>query len=754
MSPEQISFFDDEKQTQVVDSFINRNLFSEHILRHDLLKSKEWRAAKSSDESKNIFATVNSHFQRTGSLRSSLEYLGWHFTGQRGYFLLFSNKPDGPIRLSALLDESMDIGAACRLILNMRDTGADWGILSDGSKWRLFHSGLFSAPNRFLEFGHTSLDSDCEKMFFLLLGAKASNTTSTFADRMFRLSRERAARTRDSLRYALRKSATVTSRGFLAAESLTTGAAPTPDALDMVYKHSLVVIQRLVYIFFAETTGVLPCDGESYSSTIGLRGLAEKKDSLNLLKKNKSALSFNLWESVDNLLASIRHGDASLQVPCLAGELMDTEAHQFLNINRVPDAFMAEAIELLSLIEVENDKLGYNYKELDASDIISACEAFSELKLQIAEKPMALVSENGSLAWVDRSKAKWKKALETVSKGDAYLDCISEYSCARLPFEMWVDFADAAFRSVSIQSDTRIFIPQSGSGSMYAASLDAFSISVAASTNSVNANPYSFFLRQCARRIIALDANPISVEFTKLAALLSTLDKDPAEVLSHNIRLGSALCGARPSDVSSYPGNLDVSEEVLVQWAKDVEEYLYGQRPGLAGYKTRENGLRKVDRRSDRAATSDLWRAAGWKNDFDDAFSASQNEPSLIGKAFRVLHPAVHFPEVFYPRDGNKSTGFALILCASSNIAEPEEISFFHASDNMNGNFSIIETAHGRFIPLVSADGAFAILDISNFFSTSVGKTFLTALESSPETIAVDMKKLKERITVALIKKK
>ncbi len=754
MPPEQISIFNDEKQTQVVDSYINRNLFSEHILRHDFLKSKEWRAAKSSEESKNVFATVNGHFQRTGSLRSSLEHLGWHFAGQRGYFLLFSNKPDGPIRLSALLDESMDTGAACRLILNMRDTGADWGILSDGSKWRLLRSGLFSAPNRFLEFGQTSLDSDCEKIFFLLFGAKASTSSTTFADRMFRLSRERAARTRDSLRCALRQTATVISRGFLAAESLTTGAAPTPEALDMVYKHSLIVIQRLVYILFAESTGVLPGDGESYSSTIGLRGLAARKDSLNLLMKNKSALSFKLWESVDNLLTAIRHGDASLQVPCLAGELTDTEAHPFLNINRVPDAFMAEAIELLSLIEGENDKPGDAYKEMDASDIISACETFSELKLQIAEKPMALVSENGSLAWVDRSKAKWKKALETVSKGDTYLDCISENSSAWLPFEIWVDFSDAAFRSVSIQSDARIFIPQSGSGSLYAASLDAFSISVAASTDSVNANPYSFFLRQCARRTIALDTNPISVEFTKLAAFLSTLDEEPAEVLSHNIRLGSALCGARPVDISSYPGNLDVSEEVLGQWAKDIEESLNRQRPGLAGYKARENGLRKGDRRSDRAATSDLWRAAGWKNDFDDAFSVSQKEPPLVGKAFRVLHPAVHFPEVFYARLGKKPACFALILCSSSNSAEREEVSFLRASNNMKGNFSVIEASYGRFFPLVAAGSSYAILDSASFFSTSDGKTFLAALESSPEIIAVDRKKIKERKTVALIKKK
>ncbi|HPN95934.1 MAG TPA: hypothetical protein PLS19_15340, partial [bacterium] len=76
------------------------------------------------------------------------------------------------------------------------------------------------------------------------------------------------------MRCALRQTATVITRGFLAAESLTTGAAPTPEALDMVYKHSLIVIQRLVYILFAESTGVLPGDGESYSSTIGLRGLA------------------------------------------------------------------------------------------------------------------------------------------------------------------------------------------------------------------------------------------------------------------------------------------------------------------------------------------------------------------------------------------------------------------------------------------------------------------------------------------------
>jgi len=216
------------------------------------------------------------------------------------------------------------------------------------------------------------------------------------------------------------------------------------------------------------------------------------------------------------------------------------------------------------------------------------------------------------------------------------------------------------------------------------------------------------------------------------------LDEEPAEVLSHNIRLGSALCGARPVDISSYPGNLDVSEEVLGQWAKDIEESLNRQRPGLAGYKARENGLRKGDRRSDRAATSDLWRAAGWKNDFDDAFSVSQKEPPLVGKAFRVLHPAVHFPEVFYARLGKKPACFALILCSSSNSAEPEEISFFHASDNMNGNFSVIETAYERFFPLVAAGGAYAIFDDIGLFRAKRGKILLRKFESAPKAKVSD----------------
>jgi hypothetical protein len=546
----------------------------------------------------------------------------------------------------------------------------------------------------------------------------------------------------------------VLSRGFLAAELLTTGAAPTPEALDMIYKHALVVIQRLIYIFFAESTGVLPGDGETYISTIGLKGIASRNDFLAALKKRKDTLSFELWESVDKLLTAIRHGDAPLGVPCLAGELTDIESHPFLNANRVPDAFMAEAIELLALKEEKYEKPGDGYGELDASDIISACELLSDLQLKIAEKSMTLIFENGNSAWVDRSKAKWKETLEAVSKGDAYLDSFSWSSSSRLSFETWIDYAYAALSDIANIPNARIFIPRSGAGSLYAAALDSFSSSIAALTDSDGLSKYSSFLRLCARRIIASDANPINVEFTKFAALLSTLDEEPAEVLFHNIRLGSALCGARPSDIVSYTGNLEISLDDLYQWANDVEEVLDRQRPGLAGYKARENGLKKVVRRSDKVVTPELWRAAGWKDDFQEAFSESQKEPPLLSNSFRVLHPAVHFTEVFYSRAGDRTDGFALILNASSNDAHPTEISFFIGPDKDINNFSFIETALERFVPLLSSGGTYAIIDDRNFFSTLKGKTFLRQLECSPEVKRAARIKIKGRKTIALVRNK
>jgi hypothetical protein len=96
-------------------------------------------------------------------------------------------------------------------------------------------------------------------------------------------------------------------------------------------------------------------------------------------------------------------GDASLNVPIYNGGLFDTQNGSFLLAHKIPDPFLAEAIELLTIDHDSKYPLGVipfiDYSSLDVRHLGDIYEGLLEFQLQIAEEDVYQVREKGKSVW-------------------------------------------------------------------------------------------------------------------------------------------------------------------------------------------------------------------------------------------------------------------------------------------------------------------------------------------------------------------
>ena len=140
-------------------------------------------------------------------------------------------------------------------------------------------------------------------------------------------------------------------------------------------------------------------------------------------------------------MSNIDKGDPALNVPIYNGGLFLSEpveaddspeanAARFLNQSKVPDRFLALAIDLLARAEdpKRHDLVFKDFKSLGVRQLGSIYEGLLEFKLRIAERKLGIVKEKGREVYMEfnRIEEKIRDRLErqdrVKKKGQVYLE--------------------------------------------------------------------------------------------------------------------------------------------------------------------------------------------------------------------------------------------------------------------------------------------------------------------------------------------
>lgn len=425
-----------------------------------------------------------------------------------------------------------------------------WGILTDGARWRLYRRFDPADRTRYLDFDLQAIierdDLPAFRLFYAFFNVLAFNAN----DKESFLTRVWAG----SQRYSVELQTTLRSQAFEVVEALARGiAAANPDTGSAdLYEYSIVILYRLLFIKFAEDRQILPDKDASLSQKRHYRqqyGYLPLQDEI-LTKPDAGIPLLNTpaatgyWGRLQTIFKALYDGEPAFGIPPYDGTLFHADR---LPDVAVTDGYLAQAIDKLARITTdEGSKARVDYKDLEVRHLGSIYEGLLEFHL---------VKQGDSVKLVQAGSGNERKTTGSYYTPDYVVEYIVQKTIAPL----------CEGKSSAEIEALKILDPAMGSGHFPVTALNYLAYYHARQQNreATPASPGQTMAEweeqtrptetQVAaserllvdRCIYGVDLNPLAVELAKLALWLSTLSTDrPLYFLDHHLRTGNSLVGA------------------------------------------------------------------------------------------------------------------------------------------------------------------------------------------------------------------
>lgn len=297
-----------------------------------------------------------------------------------------------------------------RRIGDNSEHGLRWGILTNGSRWRLYWAGARSVSEEFLEVdlaGALALDvrdqnaSDdgardhALRVFAAVFSRTAFAKTGVDGRSFHERARAEAAFYEERVAKSLSK--LVFDEIFPALTTAIAGALPqTP--LEEVRDASLVLLYRLLFLLYAEDRDLLPVNSDGYDDYALRPKRLEVGDRMGR-GDAFSVTASQIWGRIADLSRIVDRGDASIGIPPYNGGLFAPANTPLLDQIRLPDSVLAPVIDKLSFERQGNDRRYINYRDLTVQQLGSIYERLLEHEVVredsvIAVRPNAFARKN------------------------------------------------------------------------------------------------------------------------------------------------------------------------------------------------------------------------------------------------------------------------------------------------------------------------------------------------------------------------
>ena len=479
-----------------------------------------------------------------------------------------------------------------------------WGILTNGTRWRLYYQGARSVSEQFFEMDLAALldlSGHNDGLFalteahrrhwlkvFVLVFRREAFVAGTTDPRTFHQRAIEEGRFYEE-RVAARLSGLVFGQvfpGLARAIAADVPAAPLPK----VREAARILLYRLLFILYAEDRDLLPVRNKRYDDYAlreKVRGdVGQRKDRDDVF----SASAARYWSAIDDLCRAIDQGDASIGLPPYNGGLFDRQRVPLLTNIRLGDEVMAEAIDALSFEQTPNGRRYINYRDLGVQQLGSIYERLLEHEIvrddgEIPFRPNVFARKGSGSYYTpdDLVGLILKETIEPLvrSRMDDFTAKNSELATSPLPEDRRIGQLkqlDPAERLLEL----KICDPAMGSGHFLVnlvdhladrvitalaeaeASVDDYisplteRIDVIRNKIMANAEKRGWTIdaeqlddRHIVRRMVlkrcvyGVDKNPMAVELAKVALWLHTFTVGaPLSFLDHHLRCGDSLSGS------------------------------------------------------------------------------------------------------------------------------------------------------------------------------------------------------------------
>ena len=453
----------------------------------------------------------------------------------------------------------------------LRGADKDWGILTNGGRWRLYHRQTSYRLDSFYEVDLAALlsegrDLDAFRYFYHLFRRDAfvpDASGTSFLDLVLTESQQCTVGVSDDLKNRVYDALRLLISGFLDFPRNDFDGANPP--LDEIQTNCLILLYRILFILYAESRELLPVENPNYAAGYSLAALAETvHETLDRGDLIIPTIS-DYWARLRGLFTLVNDGWDDL-IPQYNGGLFNPNSHPFLEENELGNKVLAQVIELLTRTE-KGERIAY--RDLDVRHLGDIYEGLLEYQPQIAEQDLVIVSRRGSERVEPKSAPDQAVAY---SEGEVYLltdkgerKATGSYYTPDYIVRYIVENTLAPLcegKTVDEILSLKILDPATGSGHFLVGVVDYLAEELITHpdaplmTETTDAETELAYWR---RRVVescvyGVDLNPMAVELAKLSLWLHTVAKgEPLSFLDHHIRCGNSLVGAKIESLSNLP---------------------------------------------------------------------------------------------------------------------------------------------------------------------------------------------------------
>ena len=311
-------------------------------------------------------------------------------------------------------------------------TKVKWAILTNGRYWRLYSREYSQTMGEYYQVDLVSIleaGNLSEFLYFYLFfrcQAFQPEPVESFLDRAIQQSINYGAKVQDNLKKDIFTKIFIhLAKGF-ASWRQQNGGEEAPKTLKVVFDNTLILLYRLLFVLYAESRDLLPVKEKDRYYTKSLDKI--KREIKQDIEKNRSLskISTDYWDDLVNLFHIIDVGDPALNVPKYNGGLFSS-THRFLEENKIPDFYLAEALYGLTVHASEEtnwNNVFIDYRSLGVKQLGSIYEGLLEFHLNIADQELAVVKEKGREKYVPVNEIK-RSQRDTgvrVKSGELYLE--------------------------------------------------------------------------------------------------------------------------------------------------------------------------------------------------------------------------------------------------------------------------------------------------------------------------------------------
>jgi hypothetical protein len=327
------------------------------------------------------------------------------------------------------LDDKNRDNPSAQINRYLRDTGVEWGVLTNGIEWRLYYAGDGVKVDRWYQINLQTILSDTRfgveefKQFYMLYRGQSfdpsTGVSGCYLTRIYDGSNAFARELGDDLEDNIYEAIQILADGFLNTPRATEFDTDdlTDEQKELVFESSLTYLYRLIFVLYAESDErhLLPRENTTYRNEYGLVDFKQEVKN-NIQDTNHSYDDKNprLWNRLELLFQLIDRGsehlgydEDELYIPAYDGGLFntnpdpeDSETDHFLANARLGNEYIAKAIYRVSYQQdADQQNSFFDYSRLSIRNIGSIYEGLLEHHLEVGDEPLTTVNDDGSEVW-------------------------------------------------------------------------------------------------------------------------------------------------------------------------------------------------------------------------------------------------------------------------------------------------------------------------------------------------------------------